>query len=55
MLKEEIPHKGGRKPSTDTRVLLKNIGISYDQSSKWQTIADLPEEALEEHIAKVKG
>jgi N6-adenosine-specific RNA methylase IME4 len=33
---------------------LKTIGITKDQSSNWQKIADIPEEQFEEHIIDVK-
>jgi hypothetical protein len=47
MLGETVSHEGGRpeKPSHDVTVSprLSDIGISRKQSSRWQTIASLPE------------
>ena len=37
-----------------TVVKLKDIGISRNQSSKYQQIATIPEDKFEEHIAAVK-
>ena len=34
--------------STDTR--LSNVGISYDQSSRWQKLAAIPEEIFEREV-----
>ena len=47
MLKETVRHEGGRpkdKPSHGGSVLPD--GISYNQSSRWQKIAEVPEEKL---------
>ena len=55
MLKETVRHEGGRpkdKPSHGGSVLPD--GISYNQSSRWQKVADVPEEKLEEHIASMR-
>lgn len=54
MLKEQVK-PGNFKFSHHTRIQLKDIGISEDQSSRWQTIADLPEKELEKHIVNVKA
>ena len=59
MLKENIPHDGGRpkKPSLDARVsetkTLIDLDITYDQSSSWQRMADITEEKFEEYIETV--
>lgn len=56
MLAEQIPHAGGRpKPLDKQRVFLKDLGISWFQSHRWQLETSVPEEAFEEHIARVKG
>jgi len=56
MLKEEVKWGGDRKSSSvDTTLKLTDLGISKDQSSRWQTIADLPEKELEKHIVQVKA
>ena len=43
LLKKTVRHEGGRptKPSDDARVL--PAGISWDQSSRWQKVASVPE------------
>lgn len=56
LLAVEISHKGGRpsnKQSNDTTVLA-DMGISKDESSRWQIIAKLPEGEFEKHIANTK-
>ena len=46
---------GDRKSeSHDARVKLNEIGISKDQSSRWQSIADIPEDVFEEHLSNNK-
>ena len=48
-------HGGDRKStSTDTRLKLTDLGISYDQSSRWQQAAQLPEAAFETHLATMR-
>ena len=57
-LSENIKHKGGRpedKPSTDSTVILKDIGITRDNSSDSQRIAKLSEKDFEEYIKLTKG
>jgi hypothetical protein len=46
LLKETELNKGAATVSSDTTPLpkLKDIGITRDQSSNWQRIADIPEE-----------
>ena len=57
LLAEMNKHKGGRPPENplhDERGLpaaLKEIGISYIQSSRWQKIASLADERFEELLA----
>lgn len=60
MLREMPKNEGNKfvRPSTDTIAVfptLKDLGISSDQSSNWQAIAGLPDDKLEEHIARVKA
>lgn len=53
MLSQMEKPKGGRpsvNPSTDTRGLeksLSQLGISYDQSSRWQKLAAIPQDDFE--------
>jgi hypothetical protein len=56
LLKEIEKAKGGgdqRHPSHDTRgaPTLRERGISYDQSSRWQKLADVPEDRFEAALA----
>lgn len=63
LLAEWEKNKGGRpgeNPSVDTRgktKTLRELGISYDQSSQWQKLAAVPEEEFErgtpEMVAKM--
>ena len=56
MLKQSELHKGGRPKTPDTMsvvsepIKLREAGISHKQSSRWQTLADIPEEQFEETI-----
>ena len=45
--KQEDGGRPGENPSHDTRGLgrLSDLGISYDQSSRWQMLAAMPEDA----------
>jgi hypothetical protein len=55
ILATEVQHGGDRKSkSTFDRKTMKDLGISKNQSHRWQTIAKLTEEAFEGHIAKMK-
>lgn len=69
LLREMEKHPGtvlaGRDPGGDFRKshdetadktpTLSDIGISKSQSSRWQAIADIPEETFEEHLAETKA
>jgi hypothetical protein len=37
------------------RPKLADLGISHTQSSRWQTVAAVPEPVFEEHVAQVRG
>lgn len=55
----EWTHKKHLSNDTTSAILeqpktLKEIGISRDQSSTWQKIADIPEETFEKHITETK-
>lgn len=55
LLIEQINHEGGRpkeKPLPEVRV--SDLGFNYKESSHLQSIASIPEEIFEEHIAKTK-
>ena len=51
LLKNEIQCGGDRKTESRSQpVTLKNIGITKNQSSKWQKIANIPEEKFENYL-----
>jgi len=60
LLKEMEKDKGGRPGKTPTNLegvsatSLKDLGVTYKQSSQWQQLADVPEDEFEEAIAAVK-
>lgn len=46
-----------RTPSTPTRELpptLADLGVTYDQSSRWQQMAAMPQSKFEQHLAERK-
>ena len=60
MLKETEFDKGGRRKNRlqdatsfneQTNTTLKELGIEKTQSHRWQTLADMPKEVFEKHIA----
>jgi hypothetical protein len=62
LLAERPTHVGGRpaeNPSHDARGFasskLADLGINYSQSSRWQTLANLPEETVERYIAETNA
>ena len=54
LLKETVKHGGDRKSkkikSSSQATNLKNMGITPDQSSRWQKIANIPEEKFENYL-----
>ena len=50
LLKENVPHEGGRKKQSSTNDRLSDIGISKNQSSQFQFMANHPES-----VAKAKA
>ncbi len=55
ILATEIQHGGDRKSeSRFDRKTLKDFGLNKNQSHRWQTIAQLAEDAFEGYIAKIK-
>lgn len=42
------------QPATNSQPTLSDIGISRDQSSRWQKLADMPEEHFETAVATAK-
>ena len=59
MLRETERHEGGRPKATHDTVsqvspTLSDMGVTGKQSSRWQKVADVPEEKLEEHIASMR-
>ena len=49
------PNKNRRHAVTSLPAKLKEMGIAKKQSSRWQTIAALPEEEFEGHVQEYKG
>jgi N6-adenosine-specific RNA methylase IME4 len=54
LIPEQFPHGGDRK-STSYDTSLKEVGITYDQSSRWQQEASIPEKEFEQHIIEIKA
>jgi hypothetical protein len=61
LLAETPKHPAGRPPenrshdTTDLPPTLRELGVTKDESSRWQRIAKLPEPVFEQHIADAKA
>ena len=53
-LKEMKELKAGRPKNTDTMSALSKVGVSQQESSRWQRIANIPDARFEEYIDKAK-
>lgn len=54
---KETPREQGKRTdltSSQDTTKLQEVDISKDQSSRWQKIADIPEEKFEQHITETK-
>lgn len=49
------PHENGNTVLPFSTVKLTDLGISKMQSSRWQKVAKVPRETLEQHVAEVKA
>lgn len=47
--------KAHSDPTREVPPKLADLGITYDESSRWQQIAKLPEPEFERHIAETRG
>jgi phage N-6-adenine-methyltransferase len=55
ILKEVIPHNGGRKRSHDATVSLADLSLDKHESSRSQKLASVPAEVFEQHIVSTKA
>jgi hypothetical protein len=54
-LLSETVHPGNPQLSRDATIGRLPDGITKDQSSRWQQVADIPEDTFEQHIAETKA
>jgi len=56
MLLEQDKNKGAAAPAEERDGIprLRELGISYSQSSRWQSMAGIPEETFEIHLDRLK-
>ena len=57
LIPEQFPEGRPKKLSHDATVMptLEDVGITRDQSSRWQQAAKVPEKEFERHIAEFQG
>lgn len=54
LLAETVVHGTNQWTSHDDRSTLKDFGLSWSQSSRWQRIASVPDEAFEEYVGRAE-
>ena len=56
ILRDLLPHKGGRPAKNGNRLipLLRELGITKMESSRWQRLASIPEPEFEKFLADAK-
>ena len=51
---ERVGHDGAKKTSRERRLVLPDLGITRDQSSRWQCLARVPEATFERRLLKAQ-